>query len=243
MHIPSLAAAILAAIIAIGIPLTGPFERAMYRSDPKNPRKFTAYAANIILLWGLLAAAIGIDGLTPLLGSPAPSSAWLWAPAIVRPVLYLLVASYMIAGLLPLIQSLRGDRWRQAYAAATRRNFKDIPELLPDTAAERAAWILLSFSAGICEEIACRSFMIRFLHETITGMPLVGALAASSLIFGLAHTYQGVKGVLGTAVGGFALGLLFLLSGSLIPSIVLHVLLDLQVAYILRPVQTPRLNR
>jgi membrane protease YdiL (CAAX protease family) len=63
------------------------------------------------------------------------------------------------------------------------------------------------------------------------------------VIFGLAHSYQGVKGVLGTALGGFVLGLLFLLSESLIPSIVLHVLLDLQVAYILRPVQTPLLNR
>jgi len=243
MNFPGHAAAILAALIAIGIPLTGPFERAMYRSDPKNPRKFIAYGANIILLWGLLAAAIGIDGLAPLLDSPAQGSDWLWAPGIFRPVLYLLVTAYMVAGLLPLFQSLRGDRWRQAYAAATRRNFKDIPQLMPDTAAERAAWVLLSFSAGICEEIACRSFMIRFLHETITGMPLVGALAASSVIFGLAHLYQGVKGVLGTAIGGFALGLLFLLSESLIPSIVLHVLLDLQVAYILRPVQTPLLNK
>ncbi len=85
MHIPSLAAAILAAIIAIGIPLTGPLERAMYRSDPETPRKFIAYGANILLLWGLLAAAIGIDGLAPLLDSPAQGSDWLWAPGISRP--------------------------------------------------------------------------------------------------------------------------------------------------------------
>jgi membrane protease YdiL (CAAX protease family) len=67
---------------------------------------------------------------------------------------------------------------------------------------------------------------------------LLGALAASSLIFGLGHAYQGFKGVLSTAVAGLFLGLLFLLSGALIPAMALHALLDLQVVYVLWPAST-----
>jgi len=90
-------------------------------------------------------------------------------------------------------------------------------------------------AAGVCEEILFRGFLIRWLHGGALGLPLVGALAASSLIFGLGHAYQGFKGVLSTAVGGLVLGLLFLLSGQLIPAMVLHALLDLQVVYVLWP--------
>lgn len=228
------AAGILAATISLCLPLTGPFERRLYRSNPKTPVKLAAYGIVAALLWSLAAAAVRIDGLHRLLGYPTARQAWLWAPAISGVVLSLLVGAYMTAGLLPLVQSLRGARWRQAYDAAIRRGFADIPGLIPNNATERAAWIFLSFSAGVCEEAIYRGFMIRFLHET-TSLPLFGALAASSLIFGLAHLYQGVAGVLRTSIAGLAFGLLFLLSGSLIPCIVLHVLLDLQMAYILKP--------
>lgn len=146
------------------------------------------------------------------------------------------VVAYIICGLLPLIQSMRGIRWRRAYAAAYRRSLSDVPGLLPNTAIERAAWIPLSLTAGICEEILCRGFLIRFLHEGVFGIPVVIALVVSSLIFGLGHAYQGLKGVMGTAVSGLGFGLLFFLTGNLIASIIVHVLVDLQVPFVLRPI-------
>ena len=42
------------------------------------------------------------------------------------------------------VQSLRGLRWRRAYQAAIRREFAAIPGFVPDNAAERAIWIVLS---------------------------------------------------------------------------------------------------
>ncbi len=243
MHSPSLAADILAGAIAVGIPLTGPFERRLYRSAPRTTQKFIAYGANVVLLWVLMAAAVRIDGLAQLFVRPDAQEVWLWAPELSSLVLSLLIAAYAILGLMPLIQSLRGVRWRNAYAAGIRRNFADIPGMIPNTAQERAGWIVVSLSAGICEEVFCRGFMIRFLHEIGPGMPLFAALVASSLIFGLAHLYQGVKGIVGTAIGGLVLGLLFLLSGNLIASIVLHILLDLQIAYILRPIPQENADR
>jgi membrane protease YdiL (CAAX protease family) len=52
----------------------------------------------------------------------------------------------------------------------------------------------------------------------------------------LGHLYLGLNGVLRTAIIGLGFGLLFLLSGSLIPCIVVHALMDLQMVYVMRPI-------
>jgi membrane protease YdiL (CAAX protease family) len=236
MYDSSTAADLLAGAIVFAIPLTGPLERRIYRSTPATPLKLLTYGANVVALWALAAAAIWIGGLTPLMAPPSTLAGWLWVPRICLPVIWTALGAYIVVALLPLVQSLRGPRWRRAYAAAYRRGFSDIPGLIPNTATERAAFVLVSLTAGICEELLVRGFLIRFLHEGGFAVPLGVALVASSLVFGLAHLYQGLKGVAGTAVAGLVFGLVFLLSGSLIPCIILHVLLDLQVAYVMRPI-------
>ena len=230
-----LAADLLAGLLVVVIPLTGPIERRVYRSNPRTALKLLAYGVNTALLWALTSAAVGIVGWRRLLERPAAGTDWLWEPAIVGPALGLGVAAYMVVALLPMAQSLRGPRRRLAYAAAYRRSFSDLPGMLPDTGLERMGWVILSLTAGICEEILFRGFLIRFLHDLAPALPLAAALVASSLIFGLAHAYQGPKGVLGTGLGGVVFGLLFLLTGSLIPGMILHALVDMQIAYVLRP--------
>ena len=126
-------------------------------------------------------AAIRICGWTPLLHSPAAPEAWLPAAPITAPVIGVLTGVYLFVALLPLFQSLRGPRWRGAYAAAMRRGFATLPGFLPNTGAERLAFILVSLSAGVCEEILFRGFLIRLLHGGALAFPLLGALAASSL--------------------------------------------------------------
>ncbi len=233
---PQLAASILAATLALAFPLTGPLERKIYRSDPTTPRKLMVYGATVVALWTLTAVAAQIDGWRPLLVSPAAVAAWLPAPAIVGPVLGVAVTAFLALALLPLAQSLRGPRWRRAYAAAVRRNYSDISGFLPNNATERWAFILISLTAGVCEEVLFRGFLIRFLRDGGPAIPLIGALALSSAAFGLGHLYQGFKGVMTTTVAGIVFGLLFLLTGSLIPGIVLHALVDAQMVYVLGPI-------
>jgi membrane protease YdiL (CAAX protease family) len=146
-----------------------------------------------------------------------------------------LLVGFFLLALMPLIQSLRGPRRRRAYAKAIRRHFEGLPGFLPDTAVERFGFALLSLTAGVCEEALFRGFLIRYLHEGPLALPLLPALAAASLAFGLGHLYQGGRAVLSTGLAGAAFGLVFLLSGSLIPGIVLHALIDLQAVYVLRP--------
>ena len=232
-----LAACGLVAALALAIPLAGPLERRFYATDPKTPAKLAAYGILIAVLWSLTAVAVRISGWEPLIQAPATGVAWPSPLAMAGLGLGVAVVAYFTLALMPLAQSLRGPRWRRAYAAAVRRNFQDIPGMLPNSAIERCAFALLSLSAGICEEVLYRGFLIRFLHDGGALLPLAAGLVVSSLIFGLGHAYQGLKGVLMTALAGFGMGLLFLLSGSLIPSMVLHALLDLQMVYVLAPIR------
>ncbi len=238
MPAPALAAWILAgALVAMG-PMFAPAERWVYRTDPGVRRKLMAYGTTIVILWALALAAVRISGWAPLLSSPAPSDAWLPWARIAGPAFGVATAAYFIVALLPLIQSLRGPRARAAYAAAVRRVFP-LPGLLPRAGAECAAFVALSLTAGVCEEILFRGFLISFLHQGALALPVAGALAASSVIFGLGHTYQGFRGVFATTIAGLFMGLVFLLSGSLIPAMILHALVDAQMAYVLRPVFDP----
>ena len=195
------------ALILLGAPT--PFERWAYHADAAASRKFLAYGTTIASLWTLTAVAVWIDGWARLLSVPEPA-----VPAIVAPVLLPFLVAFFVFALLPLAQSFRGLRWRRAYAAAIRREFARIPGFVPNNATERAVWTVLSLTAGICEEVLFRGFLIRFLHGGPLNLPVVGAVVVSSLCFGLGHLYQGPKGVITTAIAGFAFGILFLLSGS-----------------------------
>jgi len=77
--------------------------------------------------------------------------------------------------------------------------------------------------------------MLHYLHVFPWTLNLTLALLISSLIFGLNHLFGGVGGVVESATAGFLLGLLFLLSGNLLLPIILHVLIDLRMLVILRP--------
>jgi membrane protease YdiL (CAAX protease family) len=91
--------------------------------------------------------------------------------------------------------------------------------------AERAGFVAVALTAGVCEEILYRGFLIYALGRVLPS-PWV-ALVPAALIFGIAHAYQGPRGVAGTGLLGVFLGLLYLLSGSLWPGIGLHASVDL----------------
>jgi uncharacterized protein len=237
---PATAALILAAVLVLLGPLTSPLERRFFQSSPSTRRKLAYYALNMALSWGLAIAALAIYGW-PAISDSAGWTGWLPFPQVGRPVLGALLAGYFVLGLAPFFQSLQSARKRRAYASAYRRHAAEFPALLPANAIERAAFILIALTAGICEEVLYRGFLIRFLHDgapaqSLPALPLIAALLISSLAFGLGHLYQGRKGVLGTSVAGLGLGLLFLVTGSLIPAIIMHALVDLQAVYVLGPV-------
>ncbi len=113
---------------------------------------------------------------------------------------------------------------REKLAAYAAKLPAGIALISPHTAAERGAFRGLSLTAGFCEELLARGYLMWFIGAW-TG-PWIAAVLSSAL-FGLGHAYQGRSGVLKTGVVGLVMALVYLGTGSLLPGIALHALIDL----------------
>jgi membrane protease YdiL (CAAX protease family) len=98
--------------------------------------------------------------------------------------------------------------------------------LLPRTDVEKKYWILISTSAGLIEELVYRGFLIFLLSNLFPGLHIYLYILISSLLFGMAHTYQGPAGILKTGLAGLLFSLVYVCTGSLLPGILLHFIMD-----------------
>ena len=96
--------------------------------------------------------------------------------------------------------------------------------ILPQSAVELLPYLALAVTAGLCEEFLYRGFAMAALARAGLGAWLV--VLASSLLFGLAHSYQGKGGMVMTFVVGLVLGVSRLTYNSLVPAIVWHGAVD-----------------
>jgi membrane protease YdiL (CAAX protease family) len=92
--------------------------------------------------------------------------------------------------------------------------------LLPHGPLEMVLWVLLSCTAGFCEETVFRGYLQRQFFA-LTGMAPV-AVIGQALIFGSVHLYQGVKGAVGIACYGVLFGILAISRNSLRPGMIQH---------------------
>jgi len=99
--------------------------------------------------------------------------------------------------------------------------------MLPATSRERRWAAGVAVTAGIAEELVFRGLFLA-LGVGLFGLSAVPAAVLVTVVFALAHVYQGVPGVLMTAVLGAILAALALNTESLLLVIVLHVLIDLR---------------
>lgn len=103
----------------------------------------------------------------------------------------------------------------------------DFSEILPVTNSEKRIWNYVSLTAGITEEIIYRGFLIFALSYLFPNFSVWFIIIFSSLLFGLAHTYQGfVTGVVRTTVIGIIFSIFYIGIGSILPLIVFHFLID-----------------
>ncbi len=106
---------------------------------------------------------------------------------------------------------------------AYRIDYHSIP--FPQRALEIICWILLSISAGICEEVVFRGYFQRqfqvFAHSIWIGWIL------QAVLFGISHGYQGTASCLRISAIGALLGLLALWRSSLRPGMITHAWMDI----------------
>lgn len=100
-------------------------------------------------------------------------------------------------------------------------------DIIPVIPKEKKWWNGVSFTAGVTEEIIYRGFILFAFTYLFPSMSIWLVLIISSVLFGLAHTYQGfMAGVVRTSVIGFLFACFYLTVGSIIPLILIHILID-----------------
>ncbi len=96
--------------------------------------------------------------------------------------------------------------------------------ILPQSMVELLPYLALAFTAGLCEEFLYRGFAMAALRHA--GLRAWLVILVSSLLFGLAHSYQGRAGIVMTFVVGLILGVSRLAYNSLVPAIFWHSAVD-----------------
>jgi uncharacterized protein len=183
------------------------------------------YALTIAVLWAFVGAVVVVWAVyrrpwALLYLRPArPRGAWL---GLGLSVLYVSVVWWQIRALLA--EPDGRARLRRALAGAAA--------LLPRTSGERWGFALVSVTAGICEEVLFRGFVMWYC-ALWTGP--IGAVVLSAVLFGIGHVYQGVRQVPRTALAGLVLAGVVLAAGALWPAMLLHAVMDLvagQIGYV-----------
>ncbi len=110
--------------------------------------------------------------------------------------------------------------------ARVRARLASVEPLMPHEPREWPGFVSLAVTAGICEELLFRGFVTWVLAHVLPAFWM--AALAQAVLFGLAHAYQGVRGVLTTgAVGLFMSALVWVSGGALWGAMLVHALMDL----------------
>ena len=211
----------LLAIVALYAVFVGQPQMKRVEGGFDAATKIGAYWTNGVVLW--VAAAMA-GGVWLFAGRPIADLGLAWPAGRVA-------VGLLVAVLFTVAFAL--DQWWQIGSETRRarsleRMQRDVP-FLPATRREFGHFTFLAVSAGVCEEILFRGYLISYI-SAFTGDTKAG-LAAAVLVpgvaFGLVHLYQGWKAVAKIVFVAVTLGAIFLLTRSLLVPIVLHVTLDL----------------
>lgn len=201
-------------------------------TDPGVKRRY--YRITCAVLWiSAAAACVAVGGYGPLarIVRSAGDAPWLPGQSRLAPLVTGAVVGMLFVLLLPAAIALGSAKARERSGQV----FKRLAFFLPVTAGERAWWVAISITAGVCEEIIFRGFLLRYLHAGPWHLTLAAAIVIAAAIFGLQHLYQGVAGVMQTAVLGVLFSLIFLVTGTLLVPMLLHCVMDLRVLLLIEP--------
>lgn len=187
----------------------------------KDPATFDTvgeYKTGIAILW-----AVGLAGVVLWL---IQSRSWealgmgAGTDSVIRWVAGIAVA---LAGLA--VAQVQGVQLARSADARKQLNdaFGYLMFYMPKTQKELYWFKWISFSAGVCEEIVYRGFLMWFVASYLGLLP---AVVLSSVAFGIAHSYQGIGNAAQTAIIGLWMAILFWLTGSLWVPMLAHFVFD-----------------
>jgi len=219
------AAAVLSTVLGAWMVFGQPFAgRRRYRlllellgRDPSA--RLRHYRRGIAFEW----AGAALVGLLAVLGHSRIESLW---PAGDRPGVGGQIPGLVLAiVVITAIYRFGGERTRRALAVQLR----PVAALLPRTAVERRVFAVLAVTAGICEELLYRGFGLAALRWVAPDLGTSALIVITGAGFGLAHLYQGRMGVIATGLLGAYFAWIVIATGSLVPVMILHALLDARI--------------
>ncbi len=126
------------------------------------------------------------------------------------------------------LRGLRGkltpERLTPARVEAIRGQLASVDVVAPHTAPELRLFFAVSLTAGVCEEWLCRGVLTTLLAAW-WGLPI--AVVVTNVAFGIAHGYQGLAGMGRAAVVGLVMSGVVIATGSLLPAMLLHAVVDI----------------
>ncbi|HEY0757335.1 MAG TPA: CPBP family intramembrane glutamic endopeptidase [Ktedonobacteraceae bacterium] len=219
---------LLVLFLIIAVPFRGDrrYRVLMRRIDRHPELRARFYTQGILAQWlmliPLVVIMVGMGWQPAMLGLQAPTNLWLWGSIALVLVLVIYAQVFYIRR----IASTADGR------SQLRKSMSGPLHMLPRTQRERSLWVLLSLTAGVCEEVLYRGFLPAYLVYIFPGVPPVLAIVIAAALFGLGHIYQKVTGVLGTGIMGLLFGFLYFFTGSLFLPMVVHALFDMRLLFI-----------
>ncbi len=111
---------------------------------------------------------------------------------------------------------------------------RSVEPMLPTGRRDRNAWLLLSVTAGVTEEVMYRGLLLLVLALLMPGAPEPVLWIAAAIGFALGHAYQRWVGMAATGALALVFIALYVGTGSLLPGMLLHVVMDARAALIKR---------
>ncbi|MFL5615124.1 MAG: CPBP family intramembrane glutamic endopeptidase [Gemmatimonadaceae bacterium] len=221
MHVPTLIDVVFAFLLLV---IASIFEYVYFwprfRADTAADRpgaRIRGYRRGVIGQWGFALAALVI---WRMMSRPWSALAFTtphgWR-AVVAAAIVLAAMSLLSLQLWSVL------RLPVAQRVAARPQVGDVAFMLPRTRTETSWFLVLSATAGFCEELLYRGYLPWFFAPWLG---IVGAMTLVVLIFGISHIYQGRRGAIKATIAGAVMAAIVLACGSLIPAMVLHALID-----------------
>ena len=211
------------AIIVIGLPLEALLTLKKGRAELASGKpdvRVKHYTQTITLLWGISIPILVIWATSNrdwgMLGFQLETGPW----AMAGWGLALLIALFFIS---QYAMISRSESMREQLRSGLSKN-QIMSNFMPHTDAERRVFNLMGISAGIAEEIVFRGFLIWAFSNFL---PIWAAAGLALAVFTALHMYQGASQLPAVFMLGALVTLVYLLSGSLWPAILLHIFVDL----------------
>ncbi|HEY3217357.1 MAG TPA: type II CAAX endopeptidase family protein [Candidatus Eisenbacteria bacterium] len=218
----------LVALLAVVFPVrasTLGYRRLLLADEDSVPAaRLALYRQGMALQWTLAASTLGLWAWR--------GRGWAALGLVPRVALgfWITLGILAVAGAAVLVQRRKALGDPEALASV-RHRLQHVERLLPRSAGELKWFYRLSITAGACEELLYRGYLIWYLGHWLG--PFGGA-AVAALVFGFGHLYQGPRGILTTALAGAALTGIYLASGSLYLGMLAHALGDMHSGQLAR---------